>query len=194
MDDLAVSLADTLRAAREARDLSTNALAARSRVSRAMIAKIERGEAQPTAVLLSKLSAALGMTLSSLIARAEANTERVRRAADQPVWTDPESGYRRRAVSPAAGGPLELVEVELPAGAVVSFPPESYVNVHHQIWVLSGHLRFREGGTDHELDAGDCLRLGPPSPCSFINPTTETCRYLVVIGNRLGRTPDDLPV
>ncbi|CAM3428383.1 XRE family transcriptional regulator [Kibdelosporangium persicum] len=181
-----MSLAETLRAAREAQELSTNALAGRSGVSRAMIAKIERGDAQPTAVLLGKLAAALGMTLSSLIARAEANTQRVRRFADQPVWTDPETGYRRRAVSPGSGGPLELVEVDLPAGAVVSYGAESYTFLHHQIWVLSGHLRFREGDVDHELDPGDCLQLGPPAPCSYINPTTENCRYLVVISKRLG--------
>ncbi|ALG10102.1 helix-turn-helix domain-containing protein [Kibdelosporangium phytohabitans] len=186
MDDLAVSLADTLRAAREARDLSANALATRSGVSRAMIAKIERGETQPTAVLLGKLAAALGMTLSSLIARAEATTSRLRRAADQPVWTDPETGYRRRAVSPDAGGPLELVEVELPAGAVVSYPAELYTYKHQQIWVLSGQLRFREGDVDHDLGPGDCLQMGPPEPSSFINPATETCRYLVIISKRPG--------
>jgi transcriptional regulator with XRE-family HTH domain len=184
MDDLAVSLADTLRAAREARDLSTNALATRSGVSRAMIAKIERGTAQPTAVLLSKLAAALGMTLSALIARAEAHTDRLRRHADQPVWTDPATGYRRRAVSPAAGDPLELVEVDLPAGAVVDLPAATYTHIHQQIWVLSGQLRFREGDIDHDLDTGDCLHLGPPQPCSFVNLTTEPCRYLVAISKR----------
>jgi quercetin dioxygenase-like cupin family protein len=108
------------------------------------------------------------------------------RAADQPTWTDPETGYRRRAVSPATGSPLELVEVELPAGAVVSFPADTYAFIHQQIWMLKGHLRFREGATDHELDAGDCLQLGPPQPCSFVNPTRRACRYLVALTKRHG--------
>lgn len=51
-DPLSASLAATLQSARVAQDLSVNALADRSGVSRAMIGKIERGEAQPTAVLL----------------------------------------------------------------------------------------------------------------------------------------------
>src|SRR5262249_24544852 len=68
-DRLATSIAETVHDARAARGLTVSALAERSGVSRAMIAKIERGDAQPTAVLLGRLSAALGMTLSELVAR-----------------------------------------------------------------------------------------------------------------------------
>jgi transcriptional regulator with XRE-family HTH domain len=183
-DSLSLSLAATLQAARVARELSVNALAERSGVSRAMIGKIERGEAQPTAVLLGRLSGALGMTLSELVARAESDDQRVARAADQPTWTDPATGYHRRAVSPSTGGPLELIEVELPAGAEVSFPADTYVFVHHQIWVLEGRLRFREGEVEHDLATGDCLQLGPPVPCTYINPTRKPCRYLVALARR----------
>ena len=49
-----------MQAARQARDLSASALAERSGVSRAMIGKIERGEAQPTAALLGRLPARSG--------------------------------------------------------------------------------------------------------------------------------------
>jgi transcriptional regulator with XRE-family HTH domain len=183
-DPLSASLATTLHAARLTCELSASALAERSGVSRAMIGKIERGEAQPTAALLGRLSAALGMTLSELVARAEGDDQRLVRAADQPTWIDPDSGYCRRAVSPAAGGPLELVEVDLPAGAEVSYPADAYTFIHQQIWILHGRLRFREGDAEHELEVGDCLQLGPPAPCAFINPTRETCRYLVALTKR----------
>jgi transcriptional regulator with XRE-family HTH domain len=182
MDSLAASLAETLREARLNRELSVSTLAERSNVSRAMIGKIERGEAQPTAVLLGRLSAALGMTLSELVARAEGN--RLVRAQDQPLWTDPETGYRRRAISPSTGGPLELVEVELPPGTEISYPADAYSFKHQQIWMLDGHLRFHEGETVHELGTGDCLQLGPPSPTKFVNPTDEPCRYLVALARR----------
>jgi transcriptional regulator with XRE-family HTH domain len=183
-DTLSTSLAAALQAARQARGLSVSALAERSGVSRAMIAKVERGEAQPTAVLLARLAAALGMTLSELVARAEDTGGRLLRAADQPTWTDPASGYRRRAVSPASGRPLELVEVELPAGARVGFAADAYALVHQQIWMLDGHLRLHEGDTVHELDTGDCLQLGPPAPREYVNPTYQPCRYLVALTRR----------
>ena len=182
-DALSTSIATTLQAARLARGLSTSALAERSGVSRAMISKIERGTAQPTASLLGRLSAALGMTLSELVARAEGDDRRLLRAAEQPTWTDPETGYRRRAVSPG-GGPLELVEVELPGRTEISFPPDTYAFIHQQIWMLEGRLDFREGDIEHALGPGDCLLLGPPSPCTFVNPTDEPCRYLVALTHR----------
>jgi transcriptional regulator with XRE-family HTH domain len=183
-DALTTAIATTLQAARQARGLSGGALADRSGVSRAMISKIERGETQPTAALLARLSAALGMTLSELVAQAEQDQQRLARKDDQPTWTDPATGYTRRAVSPVAGGQLELVEVELPAGAEVAFPADAYVLTHHQIWVLAGRLTFREGTTEHELAAGDCLQLGPPQPCAFINRTEEKTRYLVALARR----------
>ena len=148
-----------------------------------MIGKIERGGAQPTAVLLGRLSAALGITLSELVARAEGDGERLVRRDDQPMWTDPATGYVRRAVSPA-GGPLELVEVSLPRRAQISFPADSYTFVHHVIWMLEGRLLFREGDIEHDLEPGDCVQLGPPVPGTYVNPTENPCRYLVALARR----------
>jgi transcriptional regulator with XRE-family HTH domain len=176
------SLAEVVRSTREARGLSASALAERSGVSRAMIAKVERAEAQPTAALLGKLSAALGLTLSELVARAEQSDRRLIRAAEQPAWTDPETGYTRRAVSPTSGGPLELVEVTLPAGAAIAYPADSYAFIHQQIWMLEGTLRIAEDETVHELHAGDCLEFGQPSPRTF--SADAACRYLVALTRR----------
>ena len=185
-DSLTGSLATTLHRARTGRGLSASALAAASGVSRAMIGKIEREEVQPTAALLGRLSGALGMTLSELIAHAEGDqVPRLAATADQPVWTDPGTGYRRRAVSPATGGPVQLVEVVLPPGAQIPYPADAYAFSHHLIWVLDGTLDFREGDVDHVLHAGDCLELGEPSPCTYRNRTASDCRYLVALGRRL---------
>ncbi|USY23066.1 XRE family transcriptional regulator [Nocardiopsis exhalans] len=183
-DQLGPALAVTLQALRRDRGLSGTALAELSGVSRAMISRIENGDAQPTASLLGRLSGALGITLSELIAQAEQGDRRLARLDQQPVWTDPETGYRRRAVSPTSGGALELVEVELPAGARVAYPREVYTFTRHQIWVLQGTLAFREGAVEHVLERGDCLQLGAPAPCEYRNPTEESCRYLVAITRR----------
>jgi transcriptional regulator with XRE-family HTH domain len=181
MDDpLSASLAATLQAARLGRELSVNALADRSGVSRAMIGKIERGEAQPTAALLGRLIGPLGLTMSELFTRVESPRDRLVRRGDQPLWTDPETGYRRRAVSPPDGH-LQLVEVELPPGRSVSYPPDPFVLTHHQIWVLDGRLLFLEGDIGHDLATGDCLELGPPQACTYTNPGKTTVRYLVAL-------------
>jgi transcriptional regulator with XRE-family HTH domain len=161
-----------------------SALAQASGVSRAMIARIERSEVQPTAALLARLSGALGMTLSELVANAEGLPGRLARRQQQSEWRDPETGYLRRAVSPPVSVMLQLVEVQLPGLARVSMPRESYVFIDQQIWVLEGRLRFVEGQQTYDLEAGDCLQLGEPCPCVFENPARSTCRYLVALRKR----------
>lgn len=183
-DRLTESLAATVLSARLVRGWSVNVLSQASGVSRAMIARIERGDVQPTAALLARLSGALGMTLSELVANAEGAPDRLVRCQEQRVWRDPETGYLRRAVSPRASVMLQLIEVELPPRARVSLPRESYLFIDQQIWVLEGRLRFVEGEQTHDLEVGDCLQLGDPQVCIFENPTRSTSRYLVALRKR----------
>jgi transcriptional regulator with XRE-family HTH domain len=167
---------------RTAREWSMDELSRRAGVSRAMISKIERQECSPTATVLGRLSGAFGISMSVLLANAEGEAKRLLRAGEQQVWTDPETGYVRRAVSPVAGAPLQLVEVELPPGSRVPFPASAYSFLHQQIWVLSGRLTFTEGELVHELRRGDCLQLGAPAECVFENRSeTVNCRYLVAV-------------
>jgi transcriptional regulator with XRE-family HTH domain len=172
-----LAVGDTVRQARERSGMTVAGLARRSGVSRAMITKIENDAAQPTAVLLGRLSGALGIPLSSLVARAERAESPVARASDQPVWIDPASGYVRRALSPDPGGRLELVEIELPAGASIGYPPEAALPADQQLWLLEGDLSVREDRTEHVLAAGDCLSLTPQTEREY--RTEAGCRYLV---------------
>jgi transcriptional regulator with XRE-family HTH domain len=183
---LSESLASVLGRARRERGWSVQDLAERAGVSRSMVSKVEREEAQPTAVLLGRLSGALGMTLTELVAQAEGDDRRLAERAEQPIWVDPSTGYRRRAVSPRVGAATQLVEVELPPGARVPYPADSYRFVEHQIWAMEGTLCFVEGGSEHTLRAGDCLQLGAPADCEYVNPGDQPCRYLVVVTRRNG--------
>lgn len=170
-----------IRAEREGRGWSLTDLAGRAGVSRAMIHKVERGASSPTAQLLGKLSGAFGLTMSTLIARAEVESGRLLRRQDQPEWTDPETGYLRRHVTPASGLPLDLVQVTLPARQSVPMPAASYVFIRQVIWVLDGALVFEEGAVRHQMGTGDCLELGPPVNCMFRNETDLPCTYAVVV-------------
>jgi transcriptional regulator with XRE-family HTH domain len=166
---------------REQRGWSVADLAERSGVSRAMISKIERHAVKPTASLLGKLSAAFKLPLSLLLARVEGETSRVTRAATQPQWQDPKTGYVRRSISPPSDRILQLTHVALPPGARVAFPAAAYTFIHQQIWVLDGRLTFHEGREVHQLSAGDCLALGPPADCTFENARRQTCRYVTAV-------------
>ncbi len=169
---------------RAERHWTLNDLAERAGVSKAMISKIERGETSPTAALLGRLSAAFGMTLSSLLADADASPRGPARHADQPTWRDPATSYLRRQVAAPSSFPVEMTEVELPSGASVSFPAASYSFISQITWILAGHLTFVEGATTHDLAPGDSLELGPPADCTFRNDGAAACRYLVVVLRR----------
>lgn len=178
-DDIDVRIGARIRAERESRGWSLSDLAEKATVSRAMIHKVERGDSSPTANLLGKLSGAFGLSMSTLIARAEIKQGRLLRRADQPVWTDPETGYVRRHVSPRSDMPLDLVHITLPAGAEVPMPASAYAFLRQLLWVLKGELVFIEGAVRHEMKEGDCLELGPLTDCVFKNESKRECVYAV---------------
>lgn len=184
-------VADRIRALRAERGLTLGALAERSGVSRSMISVIERAESSPTASVLDRLAAALGVTIATLFAEAERpDAAPVARAADQPLWSDPETGYVRRNLSPA-GFPsaIELVEVALPPGARVAYDTGSRLAaVDQQIWVIEGAITVTIGDTPHDLATGDCLAMRLDRPITFHNRTDAPARYLVALTTRTSRS------
>lgn len=174
-------LAGRLRLEREARGWTQADLAARSGVAKASISKVERGEMSPTAALLVRLAGAFDLTLAGLLLRAEAGESRVTRAADQPEWRDPATGYTRTQVFMRPDHPVEVVQVVLPPGARVSLPASSYARIRQVVWVTSGTLALTEGTERHDLHPGDSVGFGPPADVTFANETAQPCTYLVTL-------------
>ncbi len=187
--DLNQRIAERVRELRAAQGLSLDAVATKSGVSRSMISLIERGESSPTAVVLEKLAAGLGVMLASLFdapaAAAQVPSGPVARRDDQPLWQDPASGYLRRNVSPPGmPQPMQIVEVHFPPGGRVAFEtgPRD-MPVHQQVWVLEGAIDVTVGAERHRLREGDCLAMQLDRPTMFHNPTRKPTRYAVVIAS-----------
>jgi transcriptional regulator with XRE-family HTH domain len=184
LDNLDSRLGARIKSEREIRGWSLTDLSERSSVSRAMINKVERGDASPTASLLGRISGAFGLTLSTLLARTETGyIGRLVRAKDQLMWTDPATGYIRRQIAPAPGSdlPVDVVQVELPAGASITFPAASNSYFREIIWLLEGCLTFVEEQVVHELQPGDCLEVARATDIAFRNEQSQPCRYLVIV-------------
>lgn len=180
--DINHHIGQRVHALREAADLSLAALAERSGVSRSNISLIERGESSATATVLDKLSAALGVTVASLFERSDDAPSPVSRFADQPVWTDPGSGYVRRNLSPPLPAPLQLVEVTFPPGQRVAYETAARdVDVQQQVWIIAGTMVVTVGDTQWTLAAGDCLAMRLDRPIAYHNPGTVPARYLVAL-------------
>jgi transcriptional regulator with XRE-family HTH domain len=187
--DINERLARRLIELREERGLTIGQLADRSGVSRAMISKIERVESSPTATVLNKLSIGLGTLLPNLFGpesyaepRLQQRDPVVSRKA-QPEWRDPDSGYRRRTLTPStAAQPLQLSEIHFPPGARVTFENAfGDAKVVQQLWMLDGAMELRLGKEITQLKAGDCMAMALDRPITFHNPGKKDARYLVAI-------------
>ena len=184
--DINARIARRVRELRSAQGFSLDALAERCGVSRSNISLIERAQSSPTAVVLDRLSAGLGVTVASLFDDSRALTPEpspLARVAEQPVWTDPASGYVRRNVSPpVAGSPLQLVDVVFPAGQRVAYDTVAReVEVHQQVWMIDGVMEMTVGDAHWRLQAGDCLAMRLDRPIVYRNPTRKPARYLVAL-------------
>ena len=183
IDPLESAIGDRVRLLRVARGQTLDDLAGASGVSRAMISRIERGEASPTAQLLSRLCAALDLTLSAFFAFSGEAGDPLSRREDQVVWRDPETGYQRRAVSaPNTASRVEVIEVTFPPGARIAYPPETAkAGMTQHVWLFAGRLRMTLRETVHDLHAGDCLYMSITEGHVFENPGDAPAHYAVVL-------------
>jgi transcriptional regulator with XRE-family HTH domain len=182
-------IARRVREMRKAKNLSLENMALKSGVSRSMISLIERSESSPTAVVLDKIAAALGVALATLFEEPDAAVKSpahplVRHAA-QPVWQDPASGYLRRNVSPSGLQlPLQIVEVLFPPRKRVTFETAfREAPLDEQVWVLEGVIEITLGKVSYRLQQGDCLAIHLDCPITYYNPTAKPARYAVVIAS-----------
>lgn len=180
------TIGERLRLLRQAQPVTLDALAARSGVSRAMISRIERGQANPTAQLLARLCHALDTTLSRFFAEDASAGTPLARLGDQHLWSDPETGYVRRAVSPEGmPSPVDIVDVTFPAGARVIFEPQpSQHGATQHLWLLSGRMRMTAGDATHDLCPGDCLFMRLDEVIVFFNPHDAPARYAIILHRR----------
>jgi transcriptional regulator with XRE-family HTH domain len=175
-------LARRLHELRAERQWSLEELAATSGVSRATLSRVENHEVSPTAAVLGRLCAAFELTMSRLLAQVEANSPALLTQRDQPVWVDPETGFRRRSISPPAPDfECEVLQCELPAGARIVYPSTPRRGLEHHLYLEAGALELTVDGRVHTLAPGDCLRYRLYGASEFRVLRARPARYFLVI-------------
>jgi len=182
-------IAGRVRGLRAELHMTLEALAAKSGVSRSMISLVERGESSPTAVVLEKIATGLNVSLATLFEESGGPVSPISRRGDRTPWRDPQSGYVRRNISPANfPSPLQIVEVDLPAGAHVAYESGAReVSIHQQIWVQAGKVEVTVGNVTYRLSEGDCLAMRLNEPTAFYNRSRRAARYIVVLATQSSR-------
>lgn len=177
-------LGTTLRRLRRERALTLEALAARSGVSRAMISKIERQAAVPTATVLGRLALGLEVGLSQLLGGPRGpRRATLLRTAEQPVFREAETGFERRSLSPLfPDRQVDLAVNRLPPGRSVRFPAH-HRGVEEYLHLAQGSLVVQVDRERFALSAGDTLFYLGDLPHAFVNEgSVEAVFYIVVDG------------
>jgi transcriptional regulator with XRE-family HTH domain len=184
MDDASIDrrIAKRLKGLRSERGWSLDQLAKRSKVSRATLSRLENAEVSPTASVLGKLCAAYGLTMSRLMHMVEDDFAPLVRHSAQPVWTDPETGFRRRSVSPPARSlGAEALECALEPGTRIAYDHPPRLGLEHHLLLIEGRLAVSVGGQTHDLRPGDCLRYQLFGPSAFATADHCGARYILFI-------------
>jgi len=175
-------IAERLKALRAERGWSLEELAQLSKVSRSTLSRLENAEVSPTATVLARLCATFGVSLSRLMHLVDNEFAPYLGRRDQPLWTDPETGFKRRSVSPPAPGFAgEVLECELKPGTRFAYyrPPQR--GLEHHLLLLSGKLRVTLEGRTYDLRPGDCLRYRLHGASAIATPEDSPARYLIFL-------------
>jgi transcriptional regulator with XRE-family HTH domain len=173
-------IAQRIRALRHERQWPLEELSARSGVSRASLSRIENGEVSPTAAVLCRLCAAFGLTLSRLMVLVEEGFAPLVPRAGQLQWEDPETGYRRRVVSPPGPGLSgEVIQCTLKSGTRIAYDGPPRPGLEHHLVMQDGALSLTVDGVRHDLAPGDCLRYRLHGGSLFETPASSGASYLL---------------
>lgn len=182
LDDFSIDhrIAQRLKGLRAERGWPLDELSRLSGVSRATLSRLENAEVSATAGVLGRLCAAYGLTLSRLMHMVEdAHAPLVRRNA-QPVWIDPDTGFRRRSLSPPAQSlAAEALECELPPGTHIAYADPPRPGLEHHLLLVQGRLKVTVGGQTHDLQPGDCLRYRLSGASAFTTPADSPAHYIL---------------
>ena len=164
-DPLHDRLATALRAARQARGLSLEAVARLSGVSRSMVSQIERGESSPTVATLWNLTQALQVDFAGLIGGEAAPEIDVIRAADAPAIDGRGTGVRIRILSPPDSvGRHEVYGLDFASDGGRLDSAAHAPGCREHLTVLEGRLRVTSGPTEAVLGPGDTARYAADRP------------------------------
>jgi len=180
-DELLDALGSRLRALRRERELSLDALAGTSGVSRSMISEIERGAKAPTVLVLARIATALGSTVSRLLGEDQAERVVHTARAEQPAVVAA-TGWERRVLSPnLAGVEFEFIRTFVPPGVEIGEFAAHAPGSREYLAVESGELTVTVDGVPYLLRAGDSLFYTGDRTHAFANTGPAECVYYTVM-------------
>ncbi len=182
-DEVAAAIGRNVRALRQRRQMTIDALAAASGVSRGTVIQVETARGNPSMATLCNLAIALRVGVASLVDGDPAPRIAVRRAAQAaPLWSSPAGSSAVFRIGTDPPDVVELWDWTLQPGD--AFDGEAHpVGTAEVLSVLSGRLDLQVGGSALELDAGDTVLFEAHAPHRYANADAATApvRFTMVV-------------
>ncbi len=166
MHDLSQNLASNLIKLRSARNWSQQTLAQRAELPRTTLANMESGRGNPSLHNLSRVSAALNVSLEELLARPRRDC-RLIKASELPVEKALD-GFRVTDLLPEKVRGLEIVRMHLAVGSQRVGHPH-LLGTHEYLHGIKGCVSVLLAGDLYRVEAGDVLAFAGDQAHSYLN-------------------------
>jgi transcriptional regulator with XRE-family HTH domain len=170
-----------VRALRQKRRWSLEALSQASGVSRSMLSEIERGEASPTLALALAIARAFGVRLGDLVEGSHGDSLlRVINHNDPAYEYRTEADCQIRTLSPLdADRVLEYYRLDFERGGELRSQPH-FVGVREIVYVDVGRVRVESGADETVLTAGDSVTFAADVPHAIVNVGRSRARVFLI--------------
>ncbi|MBA2347008.1 MAG: helix-turn-helix transcriptional regulator [Solirubrobacterales bacterium] len=176
-DELAARVGRLIRGHRLAQELSVADLAERSELSRTILARIERGEGNPSIATLWAVARALALPLGDLLVDAPAPRTRLIRATEGDAIPDPSGIVGRLLHTDGRARRSELFAIELPPAAERLGPPH-LPGVEEVVVITAGSAEVGPAGALERLGPGDALWFAADVEHVYRTRGRGTCHLL----------------
>jgi transcriptional regulator with XRE-family HTH domain len=151
------TLGNNLRRERTTRGWSLRELAARADVSKALLSRIERGEANPSINALFQIGDALGIALSDLLAVELADCDIVRAGEGRVTASDDGSSVSRFVFAIDGHRRLEIYEFSMAPNTRSEWEGRAELGLIEFALVREGQVQIGPVGKEQLLSAGDAI-------------------------------------
>lgn len=166
-DKAGKNIAQNLVSLREKKRISQVTLAKISGTTRASIALLESGSANPTLDVLLKISQGLKVSIDELISSPRVECKHIK-AADVPLDRRSKNGVILRKLLPDKIPSTEMDELHLEPGIVMTGSPH-IEGTREYFTCISGQISIGVLGDVYHLEKGDVLTFPGDKPHSYKN-------------------------
>jgi transcriptional regulator with XRE-family HTH domain len=172
---------ERLRTIRRLRRRTLKAVAEQAEVSESFLSQVERGKASASIASLTRIAAALGVTVADLFEpNGSPRRPRVLRREARPTLAFGNLA-RKYLITPRPLEYLEVVIAELAPGGSTGDEPYTHGDSEELFLVFSGRVHLQLADEVHELEPGDSIDYRSSIPHRVTNAGTTQAEVMWVI-------------